>query len=204
MGQAVYRFGRFKVDTGAHSLLKDSTRLSIQEQPFQILLALVENPGQVVTRDALRARLWGTNTFVDFDQSLNSALRRLRLALEDNSRDPVYVETIPRLGFRFLPQVVVEVQPSSKGLIPEKISSPGLADPRPPMPPISASESSGRQFVGGAGALATVTFLVGASLVFLPSQRKRASGQDAELNILQKAPESAQPVNMAHPASLLS
>src|SRR5579875_2014520 len=113
MSQAVYRFGDFTVDTGAHALLKSGVRLSIQEQPFQVLLALLENPGQVVTREALRIRLWGTGTFVDFDQSLNSALRRLRLALEDNSRDPLYVETIPRIGFRFLPQVEVESQPHS-------------------------------------------------------------------------------------------
>lgn len=108
MSHAIYRFGPFTVNTGTHTLLKGETRLSIQEQPLQVLLALLESSGQVVTREALRVRLWGTDTFVDFDQSLNSAVRRLRLALEDNSRDPVFVETIPRIGFRFLPEVTVE------------------------------------------------------------------------------------------------
>lgn len=108
MPQVQYRFGPFGLDTGTHALSKEGTRIALQEQPFQVLLALLEDPGQVVTREALRLRLWGTSTFVDFDQSLNSAVRRLRLALDDNSRTPVYVETIPRVGFRLLPAVVVD------------------------------------------------------------------------------------------------
>lgn len=69
---------------------------------MQILLALLEAPGEVVTREALRARLWGAETFVDFNQSLNSAVRRLRQALEDDPHDPVYIETIPRVGYRLI------------------------------------------------------------------------------------------------------
>ncbi len=125
MHRVVYRFGRFVLDTGAHALVKDGTRLAIQEQPFQVLQALLENPGQVVTRESLRMRLWGTDTFVDFDQSLNSAVRRLRLVLEDNSRGPIYVETVPRIGFRFLAQIV------SEGAVPAmfegRAESPALA-----------------------------------------------------------------------------
>ncbi len=102
MPQNVYRFATYTVDTSAHVLMEGDAHLSIQEQPFQVLLALLENAGEVVTREALRLRLWGTTTFVDFDQSLNSAMRRLRLALKDNSREPMYVETVPRVGFRFL------------------------------------------------------------------------------------------------------
>lgn len=98
----VYRFGRFVLDTHLHALIKEGTRQALQEQPFQVLLALLETPNQIVTREALRLRLWGTNTFVDFDQSLNSAVRRLRLALEDNPREPTCIETIPRVGFRLL------------------------------------------------------------------------------------------------------
>lgn len=112
MSEAVYRFGAFTVDTRLHALLKGERRLLLQKQPFEVLLALLEGAGQVVTRETLRRRLWGTDTFVDFDQSLNSALRRLRMALEDNPRKPVFVETVPRVGFRFLPAVVVERTPS--------------------------------------------------------------------------------------------
>lgn len=104
----LYRFSHFAVDTGAHLLLKNGVRVPIQEQPFQVLLALLERHGQIVTRETLRRRLWGTQIFVDFDQSLNSALRRLRIALDDDSRHPVYVETIPRVGFRFLAPFTVE------------------------------------------------------------------------------------------------
>lgn len=111
MPGTVYQFANFTADTSRHTLLKDGNRISIQEQPFQVLLALLACPGQVVTREALRTRLWGTDTFVDFDQSLNSAVRRLRLALEDNSRVPVFIETIPRVGFRFLPEVHTESLP---------------------------------------------------------------------------------------------
>ena len=143
MGQAVYQFHHFVVDAGAHALLKDGTRLSIQEQPFQVLLALVETPGQIVTRDELRLRLWGTTTFVDFDQSLNSALRRLRLALEDNSRDPVYIENVPRIGFRFLPPVAVETQlPFGRRGTPA-----APAGPVPQLAAVSAFEASEQRFL---------------------------------------------------------
>jgi len=114
----IYRFGVFAVDTAAHTLWKGSIRLTLQEQPFQVLQALLETPGQIVTREALRLRLWGTNTFVEFDQSLNSALRRLRLALEDNSRDPLYIATVPRVGFRFLAPVAAEQRPDPSAAVP--------------------------------------------------------------------------------------
>lgn len=115
MSQVVYRFSNFVVDTGARSLLRDGTRVPLQEQPFQVLLAMLERPGQIVSRDTLRFRLWGNNTFVDFDQSLNSAVRRLRMALGDSPRTPTHVETLPRLGFRFLPAVAVEQAAGTHG-----------------------------------------------------------------------------------------
>ena len=98
-------FGPFTVDPSGHCLLRDGVRVVIQEQPYRILLALLEEPGKVVTRERLRLRLWGEETFVDFDQSLNSAIRRLRVALDDSPRQPVYVGTVPRVGFRFLAEV---------------------------------------------------------------------------------------------------
>lgn len=117
MPQTVYRFDHFVVDPNTHSVWKHGVRLPLQEQPFQVLLALLENAGHIVTRETLRLRLWGTNIFVDFDQSLNSALRRLRLALEDKSRDPMYVETIPRVGFRFRAHVARQ-DPAASALPP--------------------------------------------------------------------------------------
>ena len=104
---ALLRFGPFTVDLPGHCLLREGTRVPLQEQPFQILLALLDAPGNLVSRDTLRRRLWGAETFVDFDQSLNSAIRRLRACLGDNPKAPTYIETLPRIGFRFLAEVTV-------------------------------------------------------------------------------------------------
>lgn len=106
-------FERFVVDRRAHILFRDGKRVALQEQPFQILLALLEPPGEVVTRDALRFRLWGADTFVDFNQSMNSAVRRLRQALGDDPHAPSYVETIPRVGYRFIADVALSGEPQA-------------------------------------------------------------------------------------------
>ena len=134
MPTLLYRFSNYLVDSASHVLLRNGVRVSIQEQPFQVLLSLLEHHGRVVTRETLRRRLWGTEIFVDFDQSLNSALRRLRIALNDNSRDPMYIETIPRVGFRFIPSFTVEehggpakVPGMLTGAVPETAQRPGLA-----------------------------------------------------------------------------
>lgn len=143
MSQALYRFATFTLDPGAHILWKGQTRLSIQEQPYQVLLALLEEAGQVVSRDALRMRLWGTDTFVDFDQSLNSAVRRLRLALGDNSRQPVFIETIPRLGFRFLPAVIAEPAGMASHVAPNGLRPPSVMHPLPALVPEDRADRHG-------------------------------------------------------------
>src|SRR5205807_3077957 len=95
-------FGVFEVDLRAAELRKHGVRIKLQEQPFQILSLLLEHPGEVVTRDELRQKLWPAHTFVDFDRSLNKAMTKLRSALGDSAESPRYVETIPRHGYRFL------------------------------------------------------------------------------------------------------
>src|SRR5215831_14447666 len=87
------RFGLFEVDLRAGELRRQGTRIKLQEQPFQILARLIETPGEVVTRDELRQRLWPSDTFVDFDHSLNAAVRRLRDALGDSAENPRFIET---------------------------------------------------------------------------------------------------------------
>ena len=99
------RFGTFEVDLRAGELRRNGSRVRLQEQPFQILLALVERPGEVVTRDELRKKLWPADTFVDFDHSLNAAIRRLRDALGDSAENPRFVETVARRGYRFIAPV---------------------------------------------------------------------------------------------------
>ena len=96
------RFGPFELDLRAGELLKAGNRIKLQDQPLQVLALLLESPGQVVTREELRRRLWPVDTFVDFEHGLNKAINKIREALEDSAEDPRYVETLHRRGYRFL------------------------------------------------------------------------------------------------------
>jgi Tol biopolymer transport system component/DNA-binding winged helix-turn-helix (wHTH) protein len=103
----VLRFGTFELDVGSRELRNRGLRVVLADQPFDILDALLEHPGEVVTREALRQRIWATNTFVDFEHGLNAAVHRLREALGDSADVPVYIETVPRRGYRFIAPVLV-------------------------------------------------------------------------------------------------
>lgn len=104
---AKYKFGVFEADLKAAELRREGTRLRLQLQPFQVLVALLERPREVVTRDELRQRLWPQDTFVDFDHGLNTAMAKLRDVLGDSAVNPRYVETIAKRGYRFLAEVTV-------------------------------------------------------------------------------------------------
>ena len=95
-------FGQFQVDLQREELFKEGSRVRIPSKVFQVLLALVERPGEIVTREALRARLWPGGTFVNYDANVNTTVNKLRLALGDSPEKPMYVETIPRQGYCFL------------------------------------------------------------------------------------------------------
>jgi cholera toxin transcriptional activator len=99
------RFAVFEVDLSAGELRKNGTRIRLQEQPFQVLTALLQNAEQVVTRDELREKIWPADTFVDFDHSLNTAVNKIREALGDSASNPRFVETIARRGYRFIAPV---------------------------------------------------------------------------------------------------
>jgi eukaryotic-like serine/threonine-protein kinase len=101
----VIRFGVFEVDLRAGELRKQGLKLKLQDQPFQILAMLTERPGHVVTREEIQNRLWRGGTFVDFDQSLGTAIKKLRQALGDDAETPRYIETLPRRGYRFIAPV---------------------------------------------------------------------------------------------------
>ena len=103
-----YRFGLFLLDRGSGTLTRDSVRVRVQEQPFQLLLLLVERAGQIVLREEIRNRLWPQNTFVEFDKSLGVAVLKVREALGDDASNPRFIETIPRRGYRFIAPVKVE------------------------------------------------------------------------------------------------
>jgi TolB-like protein/lipoprotein NlpI len=100
-----YRFGAYEVDLKSGELRKHGVKIRLQEQPFQVLVSLLQQPGQVITRDELQEKLWPSDTFVDFDHGLNAAIARLREALCDSAGSPRYIETLPRRGYRFLTAV---------------------------------------------------------------------------------------------------
>ncbi len=104
-GTRTIRFGIFEVDLRAGELRRSGSKVKLQEQPLQILTLLLERPGEVVTREELQKKLWPADTFVDFDHSLNAAIRRLRDALGDSAESPRFVETVARRGYRFLTPV---------------------------------------------------------------------------------------------------
>ena len=97
-----FRFGPFQVDAPAGQLRKGGTKLRLAGQPLEILVMLLERPGHVVTREEIQQRLWPEQTFVDFENSLNKSINKLRQALSDSAEDPVYIETLPRRGYRFV------------------------------------------------------------------------------------------------------
>jgi TolB-like protein/DNA-binding winged helix-turn-helix (wHTH) protein/tetratricopeptide (TPR) repeat protein len=110
------RFDAFEVDSRAGEVYKHGIRLKLHRQPFQVLSLLLEHPGDVVTREELRQKLWPGDTFVDFDTGLNSAVKKLRDALCDSAEQPRYIETLPRRGYRFIAQV--QNGDSSMGVVP--------------------------------------------------------------------------------------
>ncbi len=125
-GSFSYRFGPFLVDAPAGQLRKGATKVRLAGQPFDILLMLLERPGQVVTREEIQTRLWPQETFVDFENSLNKAINKLRQALSDSAEKPVYIETLPRRGYRFIGTLTPPV------VEPVVIEAPVLAPPEEP------------------------------------------------------------------------
>ncbi len=106
-----YRFGPFELNSAEESLSRNGVRVKVQDLPFRLLVMLLERPGEIVTREEVRQRLWTDNTFVEFDNSLGVAIRKVRDSLDDDADAPRFLETIPRRGYRFIaPVSVVEVE----------------------------------------------------------------------------------------------
>jgi len=113
----VFRFGPFEADVQAGELRRDGAKVSLQDQPFHVLVALLGRPGEIVGREDLRQQVWPEDTFVEFDHALNTAVKKIRSALGDCANSPEYVETIPKRGYRLL--VPVEVVERSISNAPE-------------------------------------------------------------------------------------
>lgn len=115
----VLRFGPYEFDANGQSLRKHGVRIKLQGQPLQLLAALVEVPGATVSREALRNRLWSADTYGDFESGLNTAIKRLRVALSDSADQPVYIETVTRTGYRFIAPISPVPMPSTESPFPQ-------------------------------------------------------------------------------------
>src|SRR3984885_4211253 len=149
------RSGLFEIDLAAGQLHKNGRRLPLQEQPFRVLATLLEHPGDVVTRQELKERLWPADTYVGFDEGLNTAIRKLRTAFGDSAGNPRFIETLPRRGYRFIAPVTettpADGRPPSSGVqLHAGIEDPGIEDhraviepdgPRPVEPPATPAHN---------------------------------------------------------------
>jgi len=121
---SVVRFGTYEISLHSGELRKAGIRIRVQQQPLRLLEILLEHPGEVVTREELRSRIWPNESFGDFDQAVNVAIAKLRVALGDSADNPRYIETLPRRGYRFIAGVAVVNRPTNNlGLLPEVASS---------------------------------------------------------------------------------
>ena len=104
-GSSVIRFAEYEADLRSGELLRQGHRLRLQDKPFQVLAALLQRPGELVTREELRQSLWPADTFVDFEHGLNTAVNKVREALRDSANNPRFIETLPRRGYRFIGRI---------------------------------------------------------------------------------------------------
>lgn len=123
------QFGDFSVNPRARTLHKHGVRLKLHGQPFEILLLLLARPGDVITREELQAKLWSGDTFVDFEHSLNTAIKKLRQTLGDSAGEPRFIETVPRIGYRFSGQVAERIEPSPEAARASETGHTGSAIP---------------------------------------------------------------------------
>jgi len=157
----IIRFATFAVDLQTRELRKNGLKLKLHGQPFEVLAMLVEKPGEVVGREQLRERLWPTDTFVDFDHGVNTAINRLREALGDSADNPRFIETLPRRGYRF-------IAPVESGAPPAPAAPPvgSTAPETQPIPTVDAAKAPGKwkKFAGLLAAMVLLGLLVAANV----------------------------------------
>jgi DNA-binding winged helix-turn-helix (wHTH) protein len=161
-GPKIVRFGAFEFNCESGELRKHGLRIKLQGQPIQVLRMLLERPGQVVTREELQNHLWPGDTFVDFEHSLNAAIKRLRAALGDSADSPRFIETLARRGYRFIaPLSSVAADPPT----------PAVTAPLPAQP-ASAARNTATLALGLAG---SVVLIAGAALILPGFLRSRTA-----------------------------
>jgi TolB-like protein/DNA-binding winged helix-turn-helix (wHTH) protein/Tfp pilus assembly protein PilF len=152
------RFGAFQMDLHTGELRKGAARINLPDQPCQVLKTLLEHPGELVTREELRQRLWSAETFVDFEHGLNAAVRRLRDALGDSADAPRFIETLPRRGYRFIAPVI---QPLATEETPSRPEEPTKSRTLPPPAMTSARPPTRARVLG---VIATLALMAAAAL----------------------------------------
>ncbi len=171
-----YRFGPFELDPAEGSLARNGTRVKLQDLPYRLLVMLVERPGQIVTRDEVRQRLWPQNTFVEFDNSLGVAIRKIRDSLGDDAEAPRYIETVPRRGYRF--RAPVTVQETDEAAAEKPIES--TSSPAVPVTPAGVVRSP--RLTGPLALVAALALLlIGAGLYALRWFPRRATAEPAKV-----------------------
>lgn len=156
--EQILRFGVFQADLKSGELRKNGVKIRLQEQPFQVLAMLLDHPGDVVTREELRQKLWPADTFVDFDHSLNTAINKLREALGDSASNPRFVETLARRGYRFIAPVQCSdrVPAATAADSPPAMATPAAASATPGVQPESVRASTATLALGKAEELPQV------------------------------------------------
>src|SRR5262245_62209132 len=122
----VFRFGVFELDADAQELRRSGRAIRLQPQPYKLLHLLAANPGRLITREEIRSALWAADTYVDYDQGVNFAMKQVRDALKEDADHPVYIETVPKRGYRFIAPV------DATGVPPASASAPAAAILPPP------------------------------------------------------------------------
>lgn len=177
------RFAAFELDLRTGELRRSGVRIHLSDQPFQVLRTLLDRPGDLVTREELRQRLWAAETFVDFERGLNAAVRRLRDALGDSADVPRFVETLPRRGYRFIAPVSRQPEPGkAEPLVPE------IADGASPAPAITAARrpilTSGRMSIAGIPVVFAVLLWASGSFLKYPATQSPAATHRFMLAVL--------------------
>jgi len=182
----IFRFGLFEADVAHATLTRNGVRVKIQDQPFRVLVLLLEQAGEIVTRDELRQKLWADGTHVDFDGSLNVILKKLRAALDDGSENPRFIETVPRRGYRFIAPVTQNhrLEPAIAAPL-VNLAAPEAEVPSPMVTPSPGSQSLPPARRSNNSLLYAVTALIVlvATGVWLTSRGSRFSAGAAANNI---------------------
>src|SRR5262249_2403514 len=188
----VVRFGTYELDLRLGELRKNGIRVKLSGQPLQILVMLLECPGDLVTRGQLHQRLWPSDTFVDFDRGLNAAINRVREALGDSAENPRFVETLPRRGYRFIAPLI-EARPARAALTIAE------SNVRPAQAGTSASEASERERVSGRlkviiGGVSILAVFAVVALVVLSKPSRRSKEWDFQTIKLSRVTRSGNAV----------